>query len=135
LLRFILSAHGYLLKKSNGDFSMRNLSLLAPVSAVLLANACTLENGKIDSNLKCAALISAASYLSAKGNIELNTSFDQKAPFSLMMHLNSYAIPNGIGEAEAFRQLEVQREALIQAKSQEKIRDGAEACIRKTPQQ
>jgi len=114
---------------------MRNVSLIVLSSAMLLVNACTLDSGKIDSNLRCAAMISAASHLSAKGDIGLSASFSEKALFSLMMHLNSYAIPNGIREAEAFTQLDAQRDAPIQAKSERKIRDGAEACIRKTPQQ
>lgn len=113
---------------------MRTVFYLAPASALLLANACTSDNDKIDSHLKCAALISAASHLSAKGDIKLNTSLDDKALFSGTWHLNSYAIPNGIGEAEAYKQLKARREALIQSESHKEIRDGAEACIRKAPQ-
>lgn len=100
-----------------------------------MVTSCGSTTDKVDYNLNCSALIVAANNLSVQGQIEVDPSFAEKALFSQMMHLNSYAIPNGIGEAEAFKQLATQREALLLAKSPKSIRNEAEACIRKTPQQ
>ncbi|MHA7901467.1 MAG: hypothetical protein ACX94B_16520 [Henriciella sp.] len=114
---------------------MRNPILVFSVLAVILVAGCTPSVGKPNANLECAALINAASQLSARGALDTGPEFDGQALFSGMMHLNTFAIPNQIAENEAFEQMNARRDALIETNSPERILKGAKSCIRKTPQQ
>ena len=92
-------------------------------------------SAKVDSNLECAALISAANHLSAQGQIETDPAFDRQALVSSMTHLNAYAIPSGLRETEAFEQVNAVRAELIGATPATDILDRARTCIRNTPGQ
>lgn len=97
--------------------------------------ACTGDASKVDSNLDCASLISAASQLAARGELEVDADFNAKALFSGMMHLNTYAIPAGLSERDAFDQLNARRDMLIETRSPSRILGQAKSCLRKTPKQ
>ena len=86
-----------------------------------------------DTNLECAALISAASYLIAGGQAESDPDFNRRPLFTLMAYLNSYAIPKGLKESEAFDKLHARRAALTEALSVEEIMDRARRCIDSSP--
>ncbi|MCR9271192.1 MAG: hypothetical protein NXH72_14460 [Hyphomonadaceae bacterium] len=114
---------------------MRNSILVNSVLANILIAGCAPSAGKPNANLECAALINAASQLSARGDLDTEPEFNGQALFSGMMHLNTYAIPNKITEAEAFEQMNSRRDTLIETNSPSRIFKDAKSCIRKTPQQ
>ncbi|MEO1206356.1 MAG: hypothetical protein AAFV45_08485 [Pseudomonadota bacterium] len=58
-----------------------------------------------DFNLDCAALIGAATILVRSGKVENDTALMKRTLVSSMTHLNAYAIPKGMTEAEAFAEL------------------------------
>ena len=114
---------------------MRNSIIVYSVLAIFLIAGCAPSVGKLNSNLECAALISAASQLSMRGELDTGSEFDGQALFSGMMHLNKYAIPNQIPETEAFAQMNARRDSLIETNSPSRILSGAKSCVRNTPQQ
>jgi len=105
------------------------------MSALLMLYACTESADKAESDLDCAALISAVSQLSLKGQMESEPDFHSKALTSSMMYLNAHAIPNGLREAEAFKQVRVRRAELIETTSPSTILLRAKTCLEKTPAQ
>lgn len=98
-----------------------------------LATACARESSSVDVNLECAATISAATQLSMRGALDTDAEFDSKALFSSMMHLNTYAIPSGLREAEAFEQANGLRDSMIETQTPSKLLSRAKSCIRNTP--
>ena len=112
---------------------MNNAFLISSFLAFCSISACAQDIDQSDSNLDCAALISAANQLSVKGDLETDAEFDRRALNSSMTHLNSYAIPAGISEAKAFEELKTRRGELIEATSPSSILDRAKTCVRKTP--
>lgn len=112
---------------------MRRFSFPITAAILIFAASCAPSGEKINPNLKCSATISAASHLSSRGLIETSASFDKQALFSIMMHLNTFAIPNGVREPDAMALLKAHREALLADTSPSKIYKEAEACIRKMP--
>ncbi|MEO1552850.1 MAG: hypothetical protein AAFR82_02870 [Pseudomonadota bacterium] len=99
----------------------------------LLASACAADSDKINSNLECAASISAVSQLAVKGELDTDAEFQSKSLYSLMTHLNKYAIPNGLREAEAFEQVNTLRDSMMETQTPSKLLNRAKSCIRKTP--
>lgn len=97
--------------------------------------ACSPQTGSGPDHLECAALISAANRLSLSGKVETGPELDRKMPGSLMMHLNSYAIPKKIREPDAMREVEELRDALIGTETPAAILQRAVECIEKTPGQ
>lgn len=86
-----------------------------------------------DPNLKCAAMISAASYLVAGGKAEQDAAMTKRGLVSLMTFLNTYAIPKGLKEPEAFAELKSQRETLMETLSTDDIMAHAKLCIARSP--
>lgn len=114
---------------------MRRSAIISAVFLALVGTACTGDASKVDSNLNCAAMISAASHLAARGELEIAPDFNAKALISGMTHLNSYAIPAGLSESDAFDHLNARRDVLIETRSPSKILGQAKSCLRKTPKQ
>jgi hypothetical protein len=98
-------------------------------------SACTPGGSAETSNLECAAVISAASQLAGKRKLKTDAEFDKKALASGMTHLNTYAIPKGMSEKEAFEHLNARRAELIAEASPSDILQRAKTCIEKTPGQ
>lgn len=114
---------------------MRNSIIAYSVLAIFLIAGCAPSAEKLNRNLECAALISAANQLSLRGELDTGSEFDGQALFSGMTHLNNYAIPNQIPETAAFEQMNARRDALIETKSPSSILKSAKSCIRSTPKQ
>lgn len=114
--------------------NVRRVKLIAALSALCLAgcNGPAGESG-VDRNLECAALISASTYLHVQGEIVLETEDYNKTLVSGMTYLNTYAIPNGISEGDAFAALHTRRDALMQTVKPAKIKSRALSCMRRTP--
>lgn len=105
------------------------------MSGILVLCACTADADKADSNLDCAALISAASHLSSRGQLKADPEFDRQALTSSMTYLAAHAIPNGLREPEAFRQVNERRAELIETTTPSAILVRAKTCIDNTPGQ
>lgn len=86
-----------------------------------------------DSNLDCAALISAATVLVRRGKAENDTALMKRALVSSMTHLNAYAIPKGMTEAEAFEELKSVRENFLENRSADEIMRRGKLCTDRTP--
>lgn len=114
---------------------MRRSTLLGMLLIPFIGIACAGDANNVDSNLDCAATISAASHLAARGELEVNADFNAQALVSGMTHLNTYAIPAGLSERDAFDQLNARRDVLIETRSPSKILGQAKSCLRKTPKQ
>jgi hypothetical protein len=109
--------------------NMKNMTrLLGSISCCALA-ACGPAGGeRIDSNLECAALISASTYLIVGGKAEKDPALDKRALVTMMTHLNTYAVPKGITEKQAFAELTSLREALIGSRPPREIMSRARRC-------
>lgn len=105
---------------------------ICSMSGVLVLGACEVNAKKADSNLDCAALISAANQLSLNGQLKSDPEFDSQTLASSMMYLNAHAIPNGLREAEAFKQVNTRRAELVETTSPSIILDRAKTCISNT---
>jgi hypothetical protein len=107
----------------------------ASLAAMLMAAACAemAPAPAADSHLDCAALISAANHLSVQGRLKTGAAFDREAPGASMTHLNAYAIPAGIREPEAFKQVNARRDELKKSETPERIYERARACVLRTP--
>ena len=78
-------------------------------------------------------MISAASYLVAGGRAEQDAALTKQGLVSLMTFLNTYAIPKGLEEPEAFAELKSHRLALMDTLSPEDIMTRAKLCIARSP--
>lgn len=112
---------------------MNKTTIGMATSIAVLATACAGESSGVNTNLECAATISAATQLLVRGELETDAEFLSKALYSSMTHLNTYAIPNGLREAEAFEQVNALRDEMMEAQTPSKILSRAKSCIRKTP--
>lgn len=114
-------------------------AFLLIISLVTLSACNPTESDKhsdVDPNLECAALISAASYIIAKGDVGSDFVLSENDGLvSLMTYLNTYAIPKGLKEPEAFQELENQREKLTSSVPSSEILDRAKKCMENIPQQ
>jgi len=82
-----------------------------------------------DDHFTCAAMISAADRLAGIGKLSADAfSADKTLPAS-MGHLNAWAIPKGLKEAEAFAAVNKEREQLLADLAPEEIGSRAQACI------
>jgi hypothetical protein len=114
---------------------LSGLVRICGISAVVVLCACTADADKTDSNLDCAALISAASHLSSSGQLKADPEFDSQALVSSMTYVAAHAIPNGLREPEAFRQVDERRAELIETTTPSAILARAKTCIDNTPGQ
>lgn len=122
---------------------MRRLVTVLVTGACLALAACNPSEGEdgsatarkdsIDSNLKCAALISAANALVVSGKAERDPTLAKQALVSSMTYLNSYAIPKGLKQAEAFREVKSLRAELIGSLPPAEIMSRAKRCVNRTP--
>lgn len=113
---------------------MKNMTrLLGSISCCALTACGPAEGERIDSNLECAALISASTYLVAGGKAEKDPALDKRALVTMMTHLNTYAIPKGIKEKQAFDELTSRREALIGSRPPREIMSRAKRCAERIP--
>lgn len=119
----------------------RALMLAAAISCCVLS-ACSPPGGDDeaaagnttgDPNLHCAAMISAASYLVAGGKAEPDTALSKRGLVSMMTFLNTYAIPKGLSEPEAFAELKSQRETLMETHSTDDIMARTRLCVDRSP--
>ena len=103
--------------------------------AVLGLAGCNVPVGEsgVDRNLECAAYIGASTYLHVRGDIALKTEDYNKTLTSGMTYLNTYAIPNGISEDDAFAALNARRDDLMQTIEPAQVKSRALSCIRKAP--
>ena len=104
---------------------MRYAAAVIGMISFLVVSAC---KPGADSNLDCAALISAATYLVRDGKAENDPAVMKRALVNLMTHLNTYAIPKGLAEAEAFKELNALRASLIETRPPEEIMSRAKRC-------
>lgn len=86
------------------------------------------EGERLDSNLECAALISASTYLVAGGKAEKDPALDRRALVTMMTHLNTYAVPKGIREKQAFDELKSLRTDLMGSRPPREIMSRAKRC-------
>ena len=86
-------------------------------------------------NLGCAAHISATSFAIADGEIEVEEAYANEAYFAMMWHLNSWAVPAGISEAEAFDRVKQEAAKLREGNSAEQLLETSRWCITNRPQQ
>lgn len=104
---------------------MRFTAVIIGIISCFSLSACKPE---AESHLDCAALISAATYLVRDGKVENDAAFMKHALLSMMTHLNTYAIPKGLREAEAFKELNALRASLIETQPPNEIMSRAKRC-------
>ena len=112
-------------------FKRPGVLILAALAVSLFG--CSPNSSGVDRNLQCAALISAASHLASKGQIQLGAGSQNQMLISMMTHLNQYAVPKGLPEQDAFAELNTLREDLMNTMKPEAIHAKARACVRLTP--
>lgn len=121
---------------------MKKAMMLAAAISCWLLSACSPPGSNdessagttnIDRNLDCAAMISAASYLIAGGKAEQDATLAKRGLVSLMTFLNTYAIPKGLTEPEAFAELKSHRLALMETLSPGDIMARAKLCVDRSP--
>ncbi len=105
----------------------------AALSCFALAACDTAEGLKADSNLACAALISAATVLISRGKAENDPALMKRALVSSMTHLNTYAVPKNMREADAFAELNAQRQTFMETLTADQIIHRAKRCVDRTP--
>ena len=88
---------------------------------------------KTDPKLHCAALISASTQNLLLGKIDKDPAFERQALLSMTTYVNSYAIPNGIGEKEAYDRVNAHRDNMLETGDPKKIFKEAKRCIARTP--
>ena len=96
-------------------------------------NEAAAESDKVDSNLDCAALISAANALVVSGKVDNDPHLAKRALTSSMAYLNAYAIPKGIKEAEAFEEVKSRRAALMESLPPVEVMSRAKRCLDRSP--
>jgi hypothetical protein len=108
--------------------------------AACALTACTPSAGGDDAvtpgvhpNLACAATISAATYVIKNGEAPRDKELMGRALFSMMHYLNSYAIPRGMKEHEAFAELHKVRIDLMDALPADRIISRAKTCASRQP--
>ncbi|MBU1209720.1 MAG: hypothetical protein KJ587_00425 [Alphaproteobacteria bacterium] len=113
---------------------MRNVAMMFGAISCCALSACSPSGGeRIDSNLECAALISAANALVISGKAENDPGLAKRALVSSMTYLAAYAIPKGIKEAEAFEQVKSLRATLIESLTPVDIMSRARRCADRSP--
>lgn len=106
---------------------------MVALSCLALSGCDPAGGNRVDYNLECAALISAADVLVRNGTVEKDLVLAKRGLGSSMAHLNAYAIPKRIKEAEAFKQLKSHRETLISSRPAAEIVDRAKGCASRSP--
>lgn len=97
-------------------------------------SACSPPEGfGADSNLECAALISASTYLVNSGKAERDPVLAKRVALTGMSHLNKYAIPRKIKQAEAFKKMKVIRDELMDTRPPDEIMARARRCSDRIP--
>jgi hypothetical protein len=114
---------------------MACLSRIRTISIAFVLCAFPAIAANPDPDLDCAALISAASHLSVRGQLDPDPEFDRQALGGSMTYLAAYAIPKRIREAEAFKALNARRAELIASRSPSVIGVEAMACLARSPVQ
>ncbi|OZA94446.1 MAG: hypothetical protein B7X57_01500 [Erythrobacter sp. 34-65-8] len=111
-------------------------TVLVAALAIALAGCSAESAGAIsfgamshDDHLRCAAQISSYDRLMASGEAERDPQIVSKSLVALMTHLNAYAIPQGIGEPEAFAALNQLRDELLGSVQPGELRAAVVACI------
>ncbi len=113
---------------------MSNTSKVLVVLSCLAVSGCDPGGGGgVESNLECAALISAADVLVRNGSAEKDPVLAKRALVSSMTYLNAYAIPKRIKEAEAFEQVKSLRATLIETNPPVEIMSRAKRCADRSP--
>lgn len=90
-------------------------------------------NPRVNANLECAAMISAANKLVGEGKRGNNPALAKRTLVTSMAYLNAYAIPNGLREAEAFDDVKSHRAILIETHSPAEMISRAERCMSRSP--
>lgn len=97
-------------------------------------NESNTSRSEIDPNLKCAAFISATSFLIEKGQVSRDAISSKKDGLVIMMtYLNTYAIPKKLKESEAFEELNSNRETLTSSLSSSEIVNETNKCMNNSP--
>ena len=116
---------------------MKTASLVISAAAVLGAASCSPGqagpggSSGVNKNLQCSAMISAASQLVAQQKMPPDPLVSEQGLLALMTYLNRYAIPAGLSEPDAFKELEAVREQLIAETEPGDILAEARTCIEK----
>lgn len=108
-------------------------TMLGVVSCVALSGCSPSAADKIDANLNCSALISAASFLASSGKVENDPAFAKRALVSSMTYLTAYAIPRRLKEAAAFEEVKSLRASLMETRQPDEIMTLARTCIDSSP--
>ena len=113
---------------------MKNAAMMLGTISCCALSACSpSEAERVDPNLKCAALISAANLLVSSGKAENDAAFAKRALVSSMTYLNAYAIPKGLKQAEAFDAVKSLRASLIAELQPVEIMSSAKRCAESSP--
>lgn len=107
--------------------------LLGFLSCCALTACGPAEGESVASNLECAALISASTYLGAGSKAEDNPALTKRALTTSMTYLNAYAIPKGLKQKQAFAELTSVRKDLMESRSPGKIMSQPERCADRNP--
>lgn len=91
------------------------------------------DSAGVDSNLDCAALISAADSLVASGKVDRDPELAKRALVTSMTYLNAYALPKKLKEAEAFTELKSHRATLLETLSADEVVSRAKRCMKRSP--
>lgn len=82
-----------------------------------------------DTHFTCAAMISAADGLITAGRLPSGAINTDKALLAAMTHLNAWAIPNDINEADAFDAVKKERDRLLAEFPPQEIASRAKRCV------
>jgi len=107
--------------------------LFAAIAACSVA-ACNPSTGPSGgSHIDCAALISAANRLVLKGKAEKDAVLEKHSLVAMMTHLNTYAVPKGLSEQQAFAELNALRASLLKTQAPDNIMRRARRCADRIP--
>lgn len=118
--------------------TMKRVAMLCGAMSCCVLTACGPSegedvSGRVDSNLNCAAMISAADSLVASGKLDRDPELAKRALVTSMTHLNAYAIPKGLKEPEAFTELKAHRAALLESLQPADVMSRAKRCMDSSP--
>ena len=105
---------------------------LAAIACCALT-ACKPGPAGLESNLDCSALIGASTVLVQRRKAENDPVLAKRALVTSMTYLNAYAIPKGLTERDAFKDVLARRATLLETLPPAEIMSRARRCADRSP--
>lgn len=115
-----------------------DIPLISVIAALTIGGCSVPKQGdsdfaaRSDSHFTCAAIIGAADQLITSSQVTADPTIMREGLNSAMQHMNAWAVPERIPEAQAFDQVKAERQRLISSLPTAEILKRARACIDQT---